>query len=128
MTSLHAILGRDLINLLAVLVVWIFHGVLGGVFTPPTPSNSAPELRSDMRQAAFESSSKITKKVLGHFEGQVKGQVTRGHQSQNVPDFLPFRHFSTSDALAREPEELERRRKKANDSPFTALPGMCRQI
>ena len=44
--------------------------------------------------------------------GQVKGQVTRGHPSQNVPDFLPFRQFSTSDALARELEELERRRKK----------------
>ena len=35
----------------------------GGAFLRP-PSNSASELRSDMRQAAFESSSKITKKVL----------------------------------------------------------------
>ena len=38
----------------------------GGVFTPPSPSNSTPELRRDMRQAAFESSSKITQKVFGH--------------------------------------------------------------
>ena len=30
-------------------------------------SNSAPELRSDMRQAAFESSSKVTKKLLRSF-------------------------------------------------------------
>ena len=39
----------------------------GGAFLRPPPSNSAPELRSDMRQAAFESSSKISKKVLRSF-------------------------------------------------------------
>ena len=40
---------------------------------------------------------------------------------QNFPDFPPFRQLSTSEALTREPEELERRGKNANDSPFTAL-------
>ena len=62
---------------LAVLVLWIFHGVMGGgrIFTTP-PSNSVPRLRSDVRQAAFESSTKITETVLSSFlwSGQRSGQ------------------------------------------------------
>ena len=60
----------------AVLVVWIFHGVLGGGGFLQPPSNSAPVLRSETRQAAFEGSSKSITNVLSQF----LGQVTRGHQ------------------------------------------------
>ena len=49
----------------------------GGVNTPA--SNSATGPRSDTGKAAFERAPKIRKKSLGHFFGQVKGQVTRGH-------------------------------------------------
>ena len=48
----------------------------GGAFLRP-PSNSAPELRSDMQQAAFESSSKISKKVLRSF---LRSGQRSGHQ------------------------------------------------
>ena len=82
----------------------------GGAFLRP-PSNSAPELRSDMRQAAFETSSKISKKVLRSF---LRSGQRSGHQrsSKSKCSRFSFRQFSTSDALPREPEELERRGKK----------------
>ena len=84
----------------------------GGAFLRPPPSNSAPELRSDMQQAAFESSSEIIKKVLRSFlrSGQRSGHQ-RSSKIRCSRFLLAFRQLSTSDALAREPEVLERRRK-----------------
>ena len=87
---------------LAVLVVWIFHRVLGGggVFTPP-PSNSAPELRSDMRQAAFESSSKISKKVhrsflsSGQRSGHQRSSKSKCSRFSTISIILNFRRSSS---------------------------------
>ena len=63
----------------------------GGVVENPPPSISAPGPRSDTQQAAFERASKIMTKLLRHFLGQVKGQVTRGHQKLNLAYFYIFR-------------------------------------
>ena len=98
---------------LAVLVVWIFHGVLGGGRFYAPPSNSAPELRSDMRQVAFESSSKISKKILRSF---LRSGQRSGHQRSSKSKCSRFSTISTilnfRRSLAREPEELERRGKE----------------
>ena len=46
-------------------------------------------------------------KLLQSFVGQVKGQVTSGHQRSN----FTFEHFSTNQRITWEPEELQRPRK-----------------
>ena len=52
------------------------------------PSYSAPGTRSSTRQAAFERTPKVVLKLLGHFVGQVKNQVIRGHKMSSL-----FQHF-----------------------------------
>ena len=42
--------------------------------------------RSKARQKSF-------RKYFGHFLGQVKGKVTRGHRRSNFPYFSLFRYF-----------------------------------
>ena len=87
---------------LAVLVVWTFLGVLGGGrFYAQPPSNSAPEVRSDIRQAAFESSSKITKKVLRSFlrsgqrSGQQRSSKVKCSRFSTISTILNFRRSSS---------------------------------
>ena len=54
----------------------------GGRLDAP-PSNSAPRRRSEKREKAFESSSKIIPKLFQSILAQVNIEVTRGHQRSN---------------------------------------------
>jgi hypothetical protein len=54
----------------------------GGTVLRPPSSNSAPELRRDKRQAAFERSQQDHWKVLRSFFTKVKNDVTRGQKGQ----------------------------------------------
>ena len=101
-------------------------GVGGGFFTPPV--YSAPEIRRDMQQAAFESSCKNIKQVLRSFF--TSGQRS-GHQRSSKVKCSRFSTISTNLNFRRSSSWTRRARaarKKANDSPFTALPGVRHQI
>ena len=66
----------------------------------------------DTQLAAFESSSKIIKKLLQPFFGQVKEQATKINRGQTFPILLNFDIF-LPDALACELNELEQRMEKS---------------
>ena len=105
-----------------------FGGAARRRFYAPPPSNSTPELRSDMQQVAFESSSKISKKILRSF---LRSGQRLGHQRSSKSKWSRFSTITTILNFRRSSSWTRRARaarKKANDSPFTALPGMCRHI
>ena len=100
----------------------------GGDFTPPPPSNSAPGLRSDMQQAAFESSSQIIKEV---FQSFLRSGKRSGHQRSSKLKCSRFSTISTIFNFRRSSSWTRRARaarNKANDNQFTALPGVRHQI
>ena len=77
----------------ALLGLWIFHHLLGGVWTPP--SISAPGHRRTKRKTAFESSRKIISKSFGSFFGSGQNWGNQGSKFQNFPKrFLDDRIFN----------------------------------
>ena len=82
----------------ALLVLWIFHDLLGGgVWTPP-PSISAPAHRRTKRKTAFESSRKIISKSFRSFFGSGQKWGHQGSKFQNFPKrFLDDKIFNFKD-------------------------------
>ena len=86
----------------------------GGAFLRP-PSNSAPELRSDIRQAAFESLSKISKKVLqsflrsGQWSGHQRSLNSKCSRFSIISTTLNFRRFSSWTRRARAARKKSKR-------------------
>ena len=74
---------------------------------------------SKVRPPALESSSKTISKVLKLFNGEVRQQLTKGHQKQSVRDFPYFDNvlLLLVHVLVHERNELEKRCKKVNDGP-----------
>ena len=75
--------GRGLTR--APLGFWIFHHLMGGVWTPPPPSISAPAHRITKRKTAFESSQKIISKSYLSFFGSGQNWGHQGSKFQNFP-------------------------------------------
>ena len=104
-TTIHV--NRRFILSRAMLGLEIFHHLIGvGIDSPPSLTRLLSHVETCSKRGSKERE-KHDETTSVMFLGQVKGQVTRGHQWPNIAF---FGHFSTNSHIPRKLEALQRRK------------------